>query len=118
MRVQLLSFPGCPNVEATREAVRQALIASGLPPRFEEVDVTAAATPDSLKAWGSPTVLIEGRDIAGEEPTGPCCRLYDSDGPRRGVPPDAMILEAIREAADGRSQRRPGPQPAAIGRPE
>jgi mercuric ion transport protein len=101
MKVQLLSFPGCPNVEATRETLRRALVGSGLAPEFDEVDVTSSGTPEALKAWGSPTVLIDGRDVGGSEPTGPCCRLYGSRGPSRGVPPQALIQKAIRRARSG-----------------
>jgi len=101
VKVQLLSFPGCPNVAATREALRRALVASGLPPEFEEADVTSSVTPEPLKAWGSPTILVDGRDVAGSEPTGPCCRLYGSQRHTRGVPPEDLIQRAIRNARPG-----------------
>ena len=104
MTVQLLSFPGCPNADAAREALRRALVAAGLPPWIEEVDVTAPGTPAERRDWGSPTILVDGRDVAGSGPTGPSCRLYDDakEG-TRGVPPD----ELIRKAVDG-ARRRPG----------
>ncbi len=96
MKIQLLYFPGCPSVEATREVLRRSLRACGLPSTFEEVDVTSPETPEPLRAWGSPTILIEGRDVAGEHPTGPSCRLYHgSTSPGRGVPPRAMIRAAL-----------------------
>jgi hypothetical protein len=101
VKVQLLSFPGCPNVAATREALRRALGASGLPAEFEEADVTSSVTPEPLKAWGSPTILVDGRDVAGSEPTGPCCRLYGSQRHTRGVPPEDLIQRAIRNARPG-----------------
>ncbi len=101
MKVQLLSFPGCPNVEATRKVLRRALVGSGLAPEFDEVDVTSSVTPEPLKAWGSPTILVDGRDVGGSEPTGPGCRLYGSHGQTRGVPPEALIQRAIRNARQG-----------------
>ncbi len=103
MKVQLLSFPGCPNADAARQALRRALAAAELPPGIEEVDVTAPGTPAELRDWGSPTILVDGRDVAGSGPTGPSCRLYDdAKGGTRGVPPDEMI----RMAVDG-ARRRP-----------
>ncbi len=104
MKIQLLSFPGCPNADAAREGLRRTLIASGLPLRFQEVDVTALDTPEPLRAWGSPTILVDGRDLTGAPPTGPGCRLYDGapDG-LRGVPPDDLI----RAALDDARRRRP-----------
>ena len=99
MKIQLLTFPGCPNADSAREALRRVLIASGLRPRFEEVDVSASNTPERLRAWGSPTILVGGRDLAGAAPTGPGCRLYDGtpEG-MRGVPPDALIRAALDDA--------------------
>lgn len=104
MKVQFLSFPSCPNADAAREALRRALIESGLPPRFEEVDVSASGTRARLRAWGSPTILVDGRDVAGALPTGPGCRLYDGapEG-MLGVPSD----ELIRAALDDGQTRRP-----------
>ena len=92
--IQLLSFPGCPNADAARSALRGALVAAGLPPTFEEVDITAAETPEELRNWGSPTILVNGTDVAGESPAGASCRLYSNDE-RRGVPADALILRAL-----------------------
>jgi hypothetical protein len=91
MRVQLLYFPGCPHVERAREAIRAALAAVDLLPVFEEVDTTTESTPPALAKWGSPTVLIDGRDAAGAQPSGVACRLYDG-----GAPSTALVLAAIR----------------------
>ena len=104
MKVQLLTFPGCPNADGAREALRRSLSAAGLPQRFEEIDVTATGSPERLRGWGSPTILVNGRDVAGADPTGAGCRLYE--GARvgaQGVPPD----ELIRAALDDARSRRP-----------
>lgn len=96
MKVQLLSFPGCPNVSAARQALRRCLAAAGLPQDFEEVDVTAPQTPAHLRRWGSPTILVNGADVAGELPAGVCCRLYAARG-RHGCPSDEMIYRALAQ---------------------
>ena len=112
MTVQLLFFPGCPNIDATRAAVRRALAATGLPDRFEEIDVTAPTTPEPLRAWGSPTVLVDGADVAGGDPAGASCRLYPgADGRPAGIPPDALIRRALEHA---KSRRRPWRQSLAM----
>lgn len=104
MKIQLLSFPGCPNVEATREALRRALISSGLAPEFEEVDVTAQGVPEPLRNWGSPTVLIDGRDVAGGTAAdGESCRTYEGG---TSFPPEHLLRAAI--AAVGASRRSSG----------
>ena len=100
MKIQLVTFPGCPNADATRETVRRALVASGLDPAIEEIDSSSPQTPRPLCLWGSPTVLVDGVDVGGEErPTGPTCRLYrDASGRSHGSPPESLLLEAIRLA--------------------
>ena len=94
MKIQLLSFPGCPNVNATRETLRRCLAAAGLPQAFEEVDVTAPKTPAHLRDWGSPTILVNDADVAGELPAGVCCRLYPQGGGDGGPSAD-MIHRAL-----------------------
>lgn len=97
MKVQLLYFPGCPNVDAARETLKRALSATKTEATIEEIDTSAPGTPEALRGWASPTVLVEGCDVAGGVPAGAdCCRLYDS--PVRGVPPMAEIRAALERA--------------------
>ena len=103
MLVQLLYFPDCPNLDAARRALQQALSnIEGAPP-VVEIDVTDDAAPAHLRSWGSPTILIDGADVAGGEPSGSCCRLYPQSG-QRGAPSPALI-----EAALHRAQQPPRP---------
>jgi hypothetical protein len=95
MRIQLLSFPGCLHADNARRALRKALASVGLEESFEEVDTTSPATPAPLRAWGSPTILIDGADVAGGTPSGASCRIYPpSELP--GAPLVAMIVERLR----------------------
>jgi len=82
MRIQLLHFEGCPNVEAARTALRDALAAEKLEIPIEEIDVERADTPDWARGWGSPTILIDGKDVTGQERSGASsCRLYAGRAP-------------------------------------
>lgn len=93
MQIQLLYFPGCPNVNVARVAVARSLASLGLRCRIEEVDATAEGTPEELRRWGSPTILVDGSDVAGEEtPTGAACRLYRGAG---SAPSIAAICAAL-----------------------
>src|SRR5262252_7833035 len=100
MKVQLIAFTGCPNADAAREALRRSLKLAGLEPVFEEIDSTAPEAPDQFRERGSPTVLIDGEDVAGQgAPTGHSCRLYrDATGRTFGWPPESLLLDAIRLA--------------------
>lgn len=82
MKVQLLHFAGCPNVDAARSALRDAIAAEGLDVAIEEIDVERDDAPAWARGWGSPTILIDGADIAGQAPsTASSCRLYPAGGP-------------------------------------
>ena len=95
MKIQLISFRGCPNVANARRALQQALASLDLEETFEEVDSAAHDTPDDLRFWGSPTVLVNGVDVAGGTPSGASCRMYPpSEFP--GAPPLAMIVRRLR----------------------
>jgi hypothetical protein len=100
MRVQLITFRGCPNADAARESLRRNLVLAGLDPAFEEIDNMAGDTPESLREWASPTVLIDGADVGGQQqPTGRGCRLYrDEAGRLSGLLPESLLSEAIQRA--------------------
>jgi hypothetical protein len=88
MKIHLLHFEGCPNVDAARVDLREALAAEALTARSGEIDVEGADAPEWARGWGSPTILIDGQDVMGQARSGSsCCRLY-ADG--------APSIEAIR----------------------
>lgn len=80
MKIQLIYFEGCPHVAATRAALRDALATTAHV--VEEIDTGRADAPDWARRWGSPTVLIDGVDVAGLAPSdSACCRLYPTGAP-------------------------------------
>ena len=94
MIVQLLYFPGCPNVDAARASLRAILGEAKEPVEVVEIDVTAEATPEEFRCWGSPTILVDGKDVAGGAPSGTSCRLYPGSA-NPGVPPLARIRAVV-----------------------
>lgn len=94
--VDLLFFPECPNVGVARDQLRRAFAAVGLPPAWNEHDISAADAPKDLRVCGSPTILVNGRDVTGDTPTGgAACRIYAASG-ERGAPPLDAIAAALR----------------------
>ncbi len=61
-KIELLYFDGCPNAERARENLASVLE----PGSWVEWNLTAEATPERLRRFGSPTVLVDGRDVTGE----------------------------------------------------
>ena len=96
MLVQLLYLPGCPHVAIARKVLAQALSKVQDAPDVVELDVTAPGTPAELRAWGSPTILIDGADVAGDRPSGSSCRVYRGSD-ELGAPPLALIEAALRK---------------------
>ena len=91
--VQFLSFPGCPLESRARAELEKALAECGLD-RYDNVDVMAEQTADELKAWGSPTILVNGKDVTGHPVgDGVGCRVYSGG---KGVPDAQTIVEFLQ----------------------
>lgn len=95
--MQLIYFPGCPHVDFARRQLRLALDGIEPAPEVAEIDVTSAGTPEHLRSWGSPTILVDGLVVAGGVPSGSSCRVYP-ESPNNGAPPLALIEAALARA--------------------
>ena len=92
-KIQLLIFDGCPLADAARSSLQTALVSLGFS-EFEEIDLLDSATPDELKGWGSPTILVGGEDLTGNVKGNALgCRVYDDN---TGVPGPETIAQQIR----------------------
>ena len=95
LKIELLYFPGCPNVGATRENLEKALKAfSDDPLSIEEINIHAPESPEEYRNWPSPSILVNGKDVEGTPETeAAACRIYPgSKGPR-----SEKILEALEK---------------------
>jgi mercuric ion transport protein len=102
MTIDFIYDADCPNVDAARENLAQALLNTRMPPTWTEWDRANDATPAKLRRFGSPTILINGSDIAGvaASASASCCRIYDgAAGAATGAPPVSLIEAALRIAA-------------------
>ena len=99
LRIQLLSHPGCPNATEAHGRLLEALVIAGATAEIEEIDTMSEATPDTLRGWGSPTILVDGKDVAGENPTGGArCRLYrGADGEPSGAPSVSLLATVLKD---------------------
>jgi hypothetical protein len=97
-KIEFLYEKSCPNVADARTALGVALKQAGLPPHWQEWERNDPAAPAHARHYGSPTILVDGRDAAGEEPQGePSCRIYAAEpGRNRGVPSIALIMSALK----------------------
>lgn len=98
-QIELIYDRDCPNVDDARAQLQAALAMMKWPLCWQEWERSDPDSPEHCRRYGSPTILIDGRDVAGELPVeAPSCRIYsDSRGRGRGVPGLLLIVNAMRE---------------------
>ena len=90
-RIDLVYFEGCPNVEAARENLGQALRSLELAGAWTEWVQGGAETPEWAASLPSPTVLVDRLDVIGSSrTTGPACAA-------EGAPSVEAIERALSE---------------------
>ncbi len=68
MKVDLIYDADCPNVAAARSQLLAAFARAGRAARWSEWDRGRPDSPGYVRGYGSPTILVDGRDVAGAEP--------------------------------------------------
>ena len=101
MKIEILYFEGCPNHAPAEKAVRQILEELNVEADITHVDVPDNATAARVRFPGSPTIRIDGEDVAPEETNGSYslrCRVYQTNSGMAGVPDKDAIRTAIRRS--------------------
>jgi len=98
-KVELIYDMDCPNVEHARQALMAAFGEAKRDPSWVEWDRQSPESLAYVRGYGSPTILVDGRDVASAD-TGDgadCCRVYDwgVEG-LKGVPAVQNIVAALR----------------------
>ena len=103
--LELLWWEGCPSTEKALSELREALRDVGLGDaeiRMREIDSDVEAQQAGFR--GSPTILIDGADVAGasaDDQIGLGCRVYRRrDGRITPTPDPDDLREALRRAAE------------------
>jgi hypothetical protein len=106
VRVEVLYVAQCPRHPAAVKLVKDVLAAEGVAAEIQEVLVRDEGMADELRFSGSPTIRINGRDVAGEPQKAQSfalsCRLYPGSK-QVGLPPVEVIHRAVLAA---RQERR------------
>ena len=104
MKIEVFYVPGCPHHPSAVHQLRKVLLEEGLQTEIKEVVVKDMKAVEKYHFRGSPTIRIDGRDIAGESKAPAsialACRIYPGAA-EAGVPPMEMMRCAIREARSG-----------------
>jgi hypothetical protein len=101
MRVEFLYWEECPSYTQALLRLREVLSEEGLTSDVEVIRVDDEAQAQHLRFPGSPTIRLDGVDIAPpvEEAHGLSCRVYlTDDGRVTPLPSKEMIRRALRSA--------------------
>lgn len=88
---------------STEASLRRHLLAAftrtGVSARWSEHRAGAVDAPDHARGYGSPTILVDRRDVAGASPSsGSTCRVYEHAHGLRGAPSVEAIVSALQAA--------------------
>ena len=105
MKIDVLTFEGCPTGEATLALVARAVADEGVSAVVNRVEVNDEETARALRFLGSPSVQVNGRDIEKTRRADPnyglTCRIYQTPDGASGMPPAEMVRAALRSACAG-----------------
>ena len=98
--VELVYDRRCPNAEAARAHLLEGFAQAKLTPSWSEYLIGDLTIPRHARGYGSPTILVDERDVSGAEPgSDACCRLYEmEDGRLLPVPSVSQIAAALVRA--------------------
>jgi mercuric ion transport protein len=108
IRIDFIFDADCPAANDARANLRAALLGAKLPSRWVEWERSSPATPESMSAFGSPTILINGRDAAGSEAAGAAsCRVYQARPGRLAAVPSVQLIATALNISVGEAERPP-----------
>ena len=100
----MLYVAECPFHPGAVDLVRSVLAAEGLDSSVHEILVRDEEMAEALRFRGSPTIRVNGRDVAGEpsekKSFALSCRLY-SGSSQVGLPPADLVRRAVVKARKG-----------------
>ena len=102
MKVEVLTFEGCPNARSARELVERVAAESHVDVDIAHVNVPDPEAAERLRFLSSPTIRVDGHDI---EPGADrrteyvlACRIYRSEERITGVPDDRWLRDALESS--------------------
>lgn len=98
-KIEFIYEQSCPNVADARVQLRLALEQTGMPAHWQEWEHNDPNSPAYAHRYGSPSILVDGEDVAGEPASdAPSCRIYtNTRGRNRGVPDATLIRTALEK---------------------
>lgn len=95
MNADLLYVPNCPNLDLARQRLTEAAARAGIELVVRERLAADAEAAAERGMHGSPTILIDGRDVAGDSEPSVSCRLYRTASGLDGAPSVDGLVAAL-----------------------
>lgn len=107
--VDFIYAPDCPNVSLARANLLQAFARAGVQPKWSEHKIGDLDGPAHTRGYGSPTILVDSRDVAGLSPSAETsCRIYEGvAGSAHGPAPEQIAAALAAAAPSGRVIKHP-----------
>jgi hypothetical protein len=102
VQIEILAREDCPNRGMALVVVQRVVDETGIPAEIEVVDVDSDEDAEAYRVLGSPTVLVDGRDVdplpSANADYGIEDRIYRTDRGPCGWPDAEWIREALLRA--------------------
>ena len=99
MKIEILFFDSCPNVEGARERVAFHLAELGMTAELEMIEVLNHDDAIAKRFLGSPSIRVDGLDIENEAQKDTeysmRCRMYQTSSGLSGLPGKKQIVSAL-----------------------
>jgi len=108
-QVEFIYDDDCPNVERARKVLINAFSLAKQIPSWKEWSRSDLNSPDYVQRYGSPSILVNGRDIVEAQTLSDtsCCRIYEGEQGRfQGFPTIDSVVTALQE--NGKAARNRG----------
>jgi hypothetical protein len=103
VKIEVLYVADCPSHPAAVQLVRDVLVSARVTAEICEVLIADDHMAKALSFRGSPTIRVNGRDVAGEsfesKDCGMSCRLYPGSN-QIGLPPVEWVSRAVVNARE------------------
>jgi len=99
-QVELVYDDACPNVALARNNLLAAFELAGVAPKWTEHRIRDPKVPAHARGYGSPTILVDGADVAGGKAgSDDCCRIYTTAERTAKAPSFELIAAALARSA-------------------
>jgi hypothetical protein len=105
-RVEFFYIEDCPSHERSLEILREVLAEAHIQAPIEVTEIKTEQEAQQYQFYGSPTIRVDGQDIAPRpegipEPSLTCRAFQRADGRISPLPPRELIIAALQWVSDG-----------------